>query len=82
MMGSYFATSQVMPASIQGYERNYKCAKNINCASVRPKVERADVSASALQSKYFAGASVMKNISPCRYYSSTRVAQAEETHSR
>lgn len=46
------------------------------------KVERADVSASALQSKYFAGASVMKNVSPCRYYSSTRVAQAEETHSR
>ena len=56
--------------------------KHINCASVRPKVERADVSASALRSKYFAGASVMKNVSPCRYYSSTRVAQAEETHSR
>lgn len=54
----------------------------MNCAIVQPKVERADVSASALQSKYFAGASVMKNVSPCRYYSSTRVAQAEETHSR
>lgn len=32
--------------------------KHINCASVRPKVERADVSASALRSKYFVGAGI------------------------
>ena len=63
MIGSYFATSQVMPASIQGYERNYKCAKDIDCAIVRPKVERADVSANALQSEDFARVSVMKNVS-------------------
>lgn len=65
--GNRWICCEVMPASIQGYDRNYKCAKfwSTHGLSMGSKPKKGKLTST-------------DHRLACRYYSSTRVAQAEE----